>query len=161
VLTQKQVSALKYLVTQAKGPRESLELAKKILWFLLEESKGGTKEVCVVLFEDVHGTRDEVAQAAYRVGGFHSANMDVHLDQICIAANTEFRFSLHYGEQSSEGFDSSDQFGEEEVPLRYTFWFAKGNYSKVAKVIEVTRAELDAIDLSRPNLYPSLENQKT
>ena len=46
------------------------------------------------------------------------------------------------------------------VPLSYTFWLALGFYSHSAKRIKVTRQKLEAIDLSKPGLYPCIENQR-
>lgn len=74
------------------------------------------------------------------------------------AVGTDFCFSLHYGSFKENGrFDTSGQFGDSNIPLRYTFWCAKNFYSKTAETTSISRTELESIDLEKPGLYLNLE----
>lgn len=169
--TKRQIAALKYLISAAKdgNPR-----VKQIMYFLIDRSERLTKEVCVTLTQDCEGfTGNEIDRDARKMSSLASRNCSTHIDQIMIALGTKFRFCVHYGNFGNDGkFDTSGMFPgmsknlvlDEKLtilnaPMRYTYWLASDYYSKTAKTIPVTRAELDAIDISKPGLYPDIENQ--
>lgn len=171
MITDRQIAALKYLISATKDGNPTV---KQIMYFLIDQSEGLTKEVCVTLTQNREGfTADEINHDAHKMSGLGSCNCNTHIHQIMIAMGTEFGFSVHYGGHGEDGkFDTSGMFPGApkhmvmdekltilDAPMRYTYWLAKGFYSRTAKVIPVTRAELEAIDLSKPGLYPDIENQ--
>ena len=175
--TKKQIAALKYLIFNAK---DGTELTKRILAFLIDHSESLTKDVCLTLVENREGySADEINNAT---NGFHamlSCNRTTHLDQVIIAMGGEVGFSYHYGDfdpsRTGDPFNSDGIFPgypaelvcalperipgltREDMPLRYTFWLARGYYAKKAKLVKATRAELEAINLLMPGLYPESE----
>lgn len=173
MLTDKQISALRYLIFKSK---DGNELTKKILAFLVEQSHGLSEEVCLTLVEDREGyTAEEIRDAAVGVDEMLSSNRRTHLHEILQAMGRNFRFCIHYGDydptRDGDPFNSDGQFagatkeqvgGEvnllrEGMPIRFTFWCAKDFYSRTAKLVKVTREFLDQIDIAKPGLYPALE----
>ena len=87
---------------------------------------------------------------------------------------SELNFSFHYGDfdtsRSDDPFNTDGQFAgwsehqvyhpdlvREGLPMRYTFWLSKENYSRQVTLVGATREKLEQIDLAKPGLYPSLE----
>ena len=170
--TKKQLAALKYLITKSKHGNDA---GKRLYWYLIDRSAGLTKEVCVTLTEGKEGySTKEIQELARSLDGMTSSNGTTHLDAIMNAIGSNFSFNFHYGHFDRNGkFDTSGMFAGASVglvldpklarlnvPLSYTFWLAPGFYSGSAKRIKVTRQKLETIDLSKPGLYPSIENQR-
>lgn len=150
-----QVAALKYMIFSSQ---DGTELSKRILAFLINQSEGFTKEVCLTLVEDREGyTADEIRSASCTI---HTT----HLNQLFRIMGTEFIFSYHYGDfdptRIGNPFSFAGQFAgadisqvvdpeaiREGMPERYTFWLAKHCYSDQAMLIITTRKELERIDI--------------
>lgn len=172
MFTSKQIAALRYMIFNAKNGNE---LSKRVLAFLIESSEELTKEVCLSLVADREGyTADEISAAGYGVHDMESCNGTTHIDQILDAMGSELSFSVHYGDfdptRTDDPFSSDGQFAgyskfkvtrpgllREGMPLRYTFWLSKQDYSRQAALVVATREELEQIDLKKPGLYPRLE----
>jgi hypothetical protein len=172
MFTFKQIAALRYMIFNAKN---GTELSKRVLAFLIEASEELTKEVCLSLVADREGyTADEILAAGCGVSSMESCNGTTHLDQILHAMGSELRFSVHYGDfdpaRTDDSFNSDGQFAgcsrsqvtrpglvREGMPLRYTFWLSKTNYSRRATLVVATRELIEQINLKKPGLYPSLE----
>ena len=172
MFTSKQIAALRYMSFNAKN---GTELSKRVLALLIESSEELTKEVCTSLVADREGyTADEISAAGHGVGNMESCNGTTHIDQILHAMGSELSFSVHYGDfdptRTDDPFNTDGMFAgwdrsqvsrdgliSEGMPLRYTFWLSKKNYSRQAKLVVATREELDQINLEKPGLYPSLE----
>ena len=168
----KQIAALKYMIFVAKN---GTELSKRVLGFLIDQSKELTKEVCLTLVADREGyTADEVNAAAYGVDAMKNCNYTTHLNQLLHVMGSELTFSIHYGDfdpaRIDDPFNSDGQFVgwdesqvsrpgliREGMPLRYTFWLSKQLYSRQATLVVAKREKLEQIDLEKPGLYPSLE----
>ena len=172
MFTSKQIAALRYMIFNAKN---GTELSKRVLAFLIDQSEKLTKEICLTLVANREGyTADEISDAAYGVHGMKSCNGTTHLDQIFHVMGSKFGFSYHYGDYDpariDDPFNSAGQFAgcgvrsvtdpelvREGMPLRYTFWLSKKNYSRQAALVIATREELEQINLEKPGLYPTLE----
>jgi len=155
MFTQMQIAALKYLISVAQG---GTDLTKRVMEFLIDHSAGLTKEVCVTLVEGRDGTADEIDKAARGVGRVMPEESLYHLFH---AMGSEFHFSSHYGDfdpargdepmncdgmfAGGEGFLSNPDPGmfKKGTPMRYTFWFAKGSYSRQAELIVASRKEIN------------------
>ncbi len=172
MFTPKQISALRYMIFNAKN---GTELSKRVLAFLIESSGEITKEVCLSLVADREGyTADEISAAGHGVGSMKSSNGTTHLGQILHVMGSDLRFSFHYGDfdptRNDDPFNSDGMFAgcensqvsrpglsREGMPMRYTFWLSKQDYSPQATLIVATREELERIDLKKPGLYPFFE----
>jgi len=170
-MTPKQIAALRYMIFNAKN---GTELSKRILAFLIDQSEGLTREVCLTLVEGREGySAEEISDAAVGVGGMDSANGTTHLHELLLAMGSEINFSVHYGDfdpaRVGDKFCYDGQYrgqqgncphglAREVMPLRYTFWLSKKSYSREVELVTATRAVLDQIDLGKPGLYPSLES---
>ena len=83
---------------------------------------------------------------------------------------SELNFRVHYGDfdpaRTGNPFSTAGQFpgctpprirdpelGRTDMPLRYTFWLSRENYSDFAKLVVATRQELERIDLANHGLY--------
>jgi hypothetical protein len=116
-------------------------------------------------------TADEINAAALGVSSMESCTGTTHLHEILDAMGSEFSFSHHYGDfdqrRTGEPFSQAGQFAgwpqadsvsrQEGMPLRYTFWLSRQNYSRQAALVVATREELKQINLEKPGLYPILE----
>lgn len=167
MVTTQQVAALKYLIGKSKETQKLLP--KQVMFFLINQSEKLSREICVVLREDVHGTCEEISAVGHEVDWFNSSNGSTHLNEVFTAMGIRLKFSVHYGNLEDTGhLNSLGQFPGAidahkvqypvHAPMRYTIWLAKPFYSRTAKILTVTRKELDEIDVSKPGLYPSLEN---
>ena len=155
MISNKQIAALKYLIFNAK---QTSNLAKQILAFLIDQSKGLTEEVYLTITVSENYTGKEIRRHALDMDNMFSCGSTTHLNEIMAAVGTDFCFSLHYGSFDGNGrFDTKGQFDDSNVPLRYTFWCGKGFYSKTAKATSISRVELESIDLKKPGLYLNLE----
>ncbi|MBI5045270.1 MAG: hypothetical protein HZC02_05070 [Candidatus Levybacteria bacterium] len=162
MVTDKQIAALKYLIFHSK---QGKPLSKQILAFLLDGSKNLTREVYVTLWPISEYTPKEVRDSAIGIDAMKSPNGSTHLNEVMDAMGTEFGFDIHYGHFHEGDFITAGQFPglpSREchpfgLPARYTFWCSPHRYSDTAEPLLVTRAELEAIDLKKPGLYPTLE----
>ena len=172
MITPKQIAALKYMIFRAKNENE---ISKRVLAFLIDQSEGLTKEVCISLVADREGyTAEEIRAAGHGVGSMESGNGSTHVHELLDAMGSELNFSVHYGDfdssRSDDPFISDGQFAgwsrhqvtrpglvREDMPMRYTFWLSKKNYSRQATLVGATRQKLEQIDLAKPGLYPTLE----
>lgn len=178
-MTDRQIAALRYLVDKSQ---EASDLAKQIVVFLVNASQGLTQEVCLTLVAGRDGySAKEITAAEKDVGGMVSANWTTHLNELLAAMGSDLVVSYHYGDfdpnRRGDKFNSDGIFAnlantpgitivgpastmKAGLPLRYTFWLAKEHYSQEATLITATRQDLAGIDLNRPGLYPSMENQR-
>src|SRR3989344_2981903 len=114
MLTGTQVSALKYLIAHSRG---ASDLAKRILFFLLDRSNGLTEEVCFsISSEGVEYTEADVKQAGHTVGGMQSCNGTTYLNELTALSGSDFSFSVH----------SASAFGF----VSYRFWLSRKYYSR-------------------------------
>lgn len=167
MVTAKQIAALKYMIFRSK---DGTELSKRILAFLIEESKGLTRSVCLTLMEGREGyTADEIQTAAHGVSDMLSGNGTTHLHEICLVMGWGVTFSLHYGDfdpsRNGNPMNTDGQFAgvrEDQVsrpglarkgmPLRYTFWFAAKEYSRQAELVIATREKLEQMEIKKSGL---------
>ncbi len=170
-MTVNQIAALKHLIFVS---RVGTTLSKRIMWCLINESKGLTEEVCLTLTEDQRlSDKEEIHNAAYGIDGMRSANCQTHIDEIMVAMGSKLHFSLHYGDfnprRTGDPFNSDGQFAgcpremigsqdrvegltKEGMPLRFTFWLSKKSYSRNVRFVETSRAELEKIGLYEPEI---------
>ena len=135
------------------------ELSKKMLIFLLNESRKLTTEVCLSLTDKCNGY--DATQIRSLTDDFNEVNLTEFLKLI----KSKFIFNLHYGniikgdtenKLNTDGmfagiersFVTSDEFIREGMPLRYTFWLSKKLYSKEAKILKITKEKLEQIKLN-------------
>jgi hypothetical protein len=172
ITANKQIAALKYLIFKSK---DGNELSKRVLAFLIDSSEGLTKDVCLSLVagregygaEEIHGAAD----GAYNM---QSCDGTTHLDQVFYVMGSELGFSYCYGDfdstRADDPFNNDGQFAgvplstvsrpglaAEGMPVRFTFWLSKGNYSRDAELVVATREDLESINLKKPGLYLILE----
>lgn len=173
-MTQRQIAALKYMIFIA---RPGVELTKRVLAFLIDQSEGLTKEVCLTLTEGCQGySAEEINIAAHGMSAMRSCNSTTHLSEILDVMGSELDFDVHYGDfdptREGDPFSNAGQFAgwdaslvrgqdaelvREGMPLRYTFWLARKFFSRGAVLVTTTREELEKINLKKPGLYPSIE----
>ncbi len=173
--TQEQIAALKYLIA---GSKDGDDLAKQIMWYLIEASNYLSDEVCLTLLEDREGyTSAEIDQAVNGWSRMNSSNCGTHLSQMFTAMGSDFHFDCHYGdydpERGDEVLNCAGIFAGwpvhkvqhpnlvlEGQPLRYTFWLCNAYYSRNARLVTTSRDQLEQINLRKPGLYPDLESQR-
>src|SRR3989344_7416148 len=171
MITDKQIAALKYMIFNAE---HGADLSKRVLAFLIDQSERLTKEVCLTLVADRERyTAEEIRNAGHEMGAMSSSNCTTHLAELLRVTGSELNFSYHYGDfdptRAEDKFNCDGQFAghmESQVvhpglvrkgmPLRYTFWLSKENYSRQATLVVATRKELEQINLQKPGLYPTL-----
>lgn len=162
MVTEKQFTALKYLICVSE---DGNDLMKRILVFLIDQSEGLTKEVCLTLQDGREGySGEEIHKAA--INGMFSSNGNTHLNELMILMGSELDFSLHFGDfdptREGDPFNTDGQFpgfpkesvagGDEglvrkDMPTRYTFWLSRGSYSRDASPVVATRKKLEKIKL--------------
>lgn len=172
MFTEKQIAALKYLIYKAevRDPR-----VKQIFGLLIDESKGLTEEVCLTLTEGADGySAEEIDEIAHSQSQLVSANGTALISEVLQAMGSDFQISVHYGNfdpnRKKRPLDTSGMFSgydrsqvddpdllKEGMPMRYTFWVAKGFYSRSARLVKATREMIENVDLNRPGLYKTLE----
>jgi hypothetical protein len=111
--TPKQIAALKYLITESKDGRD---LTKRILFFLIDASKGMTRNVSVGLSQDREGyTAKEINEAGHGMSSLQSCNCSTHLDELTTLMGCRLGFSLHYGAYDEKGhFSTYGQFAHQD-----------------------------------------------
>lgn len=172
MFTPKQIAALRYLIFRSKIENVAI---KRILSCLIDNSDKLTKGVCLTLIEDREGYNANEIEAIIRdLSAMESATGTTHINEILYAMGSNLKFSTHYGDFDPTrvgdpfnndgqftGFDrtqvSRDDLIRQGMPLRYTIWFAKENYSPHAALVTINREQMEQIDIKKPGLYPSLE----
>lgn len=167
MITGEQINTLKYLIIIA---RNGNDLSKRILIFLINQSEALTKEVCLTLVENREGyTADEIREAAVGIDAMKGSSYTTHLNELIRLTGSEFRFDLHYGDfdpnRPGDPFNNDGQFAgcsldkvsrpglaSVGMPIRFTFWFAKGFYSRQAALVVATRELLERIGLNTHGL---------
>jgi hypothetical protein len=173
MFTPTQITALKYLIFKAKN---GTELTKRVLMFLLVQSEGLAREVCLSLVEGREGySSDEIHAAGLGVGAMQSCNCTTHLDAMMALMGCDLHFNFHYGDFDStrvdEPLNNDGQFAgfresqvsrpelvQKGAPMRYTFWFSRQDYSRDATLVFATREQLEKIDLTESSFYGSSES---
>lgn len=168
----KQIVALKYMIFRSK---DGNELSKQVLALLVDSSERLTKDVCLSLVADREGyTIDEISTVVSGVGEMQNSYGTTHINEILDVMGSKLKFSYHYGDfdpsRTDDSFNCDGQFAghseskvsrpglvREGMPLRYTFWLSKDDYSRQATLVVATREDLEQINLKKPGLYPSLE----
>lgn len=141
MFTEKQITAVKYLITAS---RDGYALSRQIMCLLVDHSERLTKEVCVALLEGDQGfTSREINDVAHGVSILTSARGGTYVDQIMILMGTAFHFRTLC-------------VREESGLMRCTFWLSEKPFSEKARIVHVTRATLAAA-LEKSALYPALE----
>ncbi len=154
MLTKKQLIALQYVIAAAP---DGNKFAKQLHFFLLAQSAGLTKEVCITLQEGDEWPKAELRKEAHGIDSMWSSTASTHLPEIMAAMGTRFIYSLHYGHYGENGeFDTKGQLAECKAPLRYTFWLAHECYADAATKLTATRKELEAIDVCPHKLMQQL-----
>ncbi|MEK7570196.1 MAG: hypothetical protein AAB515_02040 [Patescibacteria group bacterium] len=165
------ILTLKYLISKSK---DGDDIAKRILFFLIDNSNGLTEQVSMTLTQDHDGyTKDEIHTAAHKLDYMRSSNGTTHLSEIMLIMGAELGFSTHYGHYNEMGkLDTEGMFpgcGElapghendrEDMPLRYTFWLAEKDYGHSGQgrsLVTPPKQELMKIDMSNSELYPHLQ----
>src|ERR1700730_10830628 len=107
--TPKQIAALKYLIAESKN---GTDLTKRILFFLIDASKGMTRNVSVGLSQDREGyTAKEIHEAGHGMSSLESCNCTTHLNELTTLMGCRRGFSMHYGAYDAEGhFSTYGQF---------------------------------------------------
>lgn len=159
--------------------KDGTDLSKKILALLIDRSERLTKEVCLTLVADREGyNAEEIDSAAHGLGAMQSCNCSTHLDQLLHLMGSGLQFECHYGDfdpnRDGDPFSSAGMFAGfpremvpdkeliiEGMPVRYTFWLSAQIYSRQATLVVATRENLEQIDLEKPGLYPTFEQQKS
>src|SRR3989338_5663853 len=145
--------------------KDGVELSKRILIFLIDQSEGLIKDVCLTLVADHNGyTAEEILKAAYGMGAMQGANGTTHLLELfCLMGEEIPKSSFHYGDydpsRKGDPFNSAGMFAgmpvdmvggrdpaelvRTDMPRRYTFWLARKNYSGQATLVVATREVLE------------------
>ncbi len=143
MFTPKQIEALKYLLSHAEIKND---LAKRIVFFLLEKSNGLTQEVAFSLFEGRSGySAEDVRTAARSVDYLRSVHGTTHIDAVFAAMNAEMHFSIHYGHYAENDPNSYNTLGQfpgfkhhpVDAPVRYTFWLSRKSYGHDTKALKI------------------------
>lgn len=161
MVTPKQIAALKYLIAKS---RDGSEMAKRVIFLLIDQSQGLAEEVSVTFTQDKDGyTQEEISNVAHAVGALSSSNGSTYMDELMKLMGAKLTFSLHYGHYDESGkYSTEGQFGERpqnapghendrKMPVRYTFWLSMNDYGHdghVRPVTPPTREELMAIELN-------------
>ncbi len=148
--TPKQIAALKYLIAAARFTRDPrLELVKKIFWYLIDQSRGLSHDVCIILKEEEGYIPETIEAIGNLATSMNRSGYNVHLNEIMTAMNSELRFSVLSGCVGNPPASEND--------TSYTIWLSKQAYFKNAEILRVDRATLQGIDLGKPGLYPAME----
>src|SRR3989344_927969 len=173
MITPEQIAALKYMIFASK---DGTDLSKRAMAFLIDQSEGLTKEVCLTLVADREGyTAEEIDALMSGVSTMESSVRTTYLNELLLVTGSGFKFDIHYGDfdpcRSGDPFSCAGQFAgarvgsqvldpalaREGMPLRYTLWLSKSRYSRQAALVVAGRNELEQINLEKPGLYPSIE----
>lgn len=172
MVTPEQIAALKYLITKARDGNETIRL---ILFFLIDASNGLTEEVSITLTHEKDGYLSaEIKDAAVSLDMMEGESHTTHLYELMKLMGAELCFSASYGHYDEmERFNTEGAFSgykhlapghehdRDDLPFRITFWLAKKKYgfSEHGKTLMTpSRSVMRAIDLTKPELYPSLES---
>lgn len=153
MITAKQIAALKYLIFNSK---DGTELTKRIIAHLIDHSSNLTKDVCLTLTCERDFPREEIVAAYEGFEALPSANRSTHLTEILTAMGCDLRLSYDMGDYNPNREDDPLECQVHEDSI--TFWLSKWHYSRQADHVEVTREDLEKIDLKKPGLYPSFES---
>jgi hypothetical protein len=166
--TRKQIAALKYMIFIS---RDGVDLSKRVLAFLIDQSEELTREVCLTLVENREGySADEIDAATHGIDRMMSCNCTTHLNALEEMIGSGLFSYLHYGDfdptRVGDPFNNDGQFPNcridqvmrpglimQGMPLRYTFWLSRKPFSWEATQVIATRKELEKINLKSSGLY--------
>ncbi len=169
---KRQIAALKYLISR----QEISDLAKKVAFFLIDNSMLLSQEVCITLTNKGNvWTEEEVQDVVSGFSVMQSSNCGTHLHALMVLSGSGFVFTEHYGNwnKNLHKLDVTgmfpgwrvDQVSDpklliEGMPLRYTFWLSRYDYghrSKEVRFLQPQRTIIENINLKKTGLYSSLE----
>ena len=139
MITLEQIAMLKFFIFQSN---DANDLAKRLLFFLIDESKGLTEPVSVGFVQDQDGyTGEEIQEVAYALHDMRSSNCTTRLGELMRLMGTNLRFSVHYGHYNKRGeFHTGGMFpgvkkllqrhenDRNDEPINYTFWLTEELY---------------------------------
>ncbi len=136
-----QTEAVKYLIIHSK---DATELAKKILFFLLEQPEALKISTCITVIEGSDGfSKKDVLNIYNSIHDMKSSNGTTHLNEIMKVAGSNFLFFAHAG-----AFHPDGEFKEYDNLLSYTVWLSDNRYDFKAKRKSLTKETLIEIELS-------------
>jgi hypothetical protein len=136
----RQVAGLKYLLF---GSTEIGATCKRVLATLIDESEGLKKPVKVRFEVNTNGfSKKELLAMFHDFSIATSSGCKTHFHELLAIAGSDLNFS----------------YGGDLLEFECGFWSEKDK--KEPRVVEITRSQLQMIDLSRPGLYPSLEKDR-
>ena len=168
MITRKQLAALRFLIFKSEQDNCMAGIAKKICAVLIKHSRHMSKKVYITLWHDMNNFSDqEISDIAYAFDNLIVGHPS--LNEILVAMGSKMSFRFHYGHMHEGKLNTEGMFGhkptnapghehDRTMPLRYTFWLST-DMTDNGTQIKVTRDKLDAVDLTKPGLYPTLENQ--
>ena len=149
-----QTETLTRCISSIKG-KGAIDLAKRILLFLVNRSQGLTKEVCLTISEDEY-TAKEIHKIVRALSGITHGTSDLNATWMPLTGSG-FWFSLHYGHFEAPGvYNTEGQFAglpghlheSPDEPFRYTIWLSKDLWATKATVLNVSRKKLEGIRLT-------------
>ena len=171
-MKQHQVKALKHLILASKDIHSPL--TRKLLLFLIKESRALSQGVCVTLREgDTAGfTKAEIEKIKVEFFSICRHDYSTHISEILRAMDSRFRFSAEYGHfvpetgtvdnsgqfygLNSEGLPNPERHTKPQ-PFRVTFSLCRdGLVSKKTKRLLIDKRALEKITL-KSGLYARME----
>jgi hypothetical protein len=138
--SRKQIAALKYVIFSSKSLGN---MTKRILAKLIDASKGFTRPVQIEVQRNTKGFNEKDVKGLYRDFSVATSTLGtIHLNELLQLGGCELRFT----------------YSEDDLRCRCGLWPRKGN--EKPKMLKVSWPILEEIDLSKPGLYPELEESQ-
>ena len=164
MITSEQIEMLKFFIVQSN---DANDLGKRLIFFLIDVSKGLTEPVSVSFFQDKDGyTEEEINEVANAIHDMRSSNGTTHIAELMYLMGTALRFSVHYGCYDDNGdFNTEGIFpglkemapghekDRDDIPISYTVWLAKDFYDhseQVRRLVTLSKEDLTKIELTKP-----------
>ena len=146
-MTEIQIAALKYLIAKSK---DASELSKQVMFYLIDQSEGFSKEVAIS-FSGRTGdySNEEAMDIVFGVHDMESSNGSTHLDALMKLSGCVFTFSQHGGHYKKGIFNARTTGG--------TVWLSKNNYGHNTNELIILptpkKDEIQKINLKKNGLY--------
>ena len=149
MITKKQIAALKHMII--KAPVAS-DLLKQILILLILRSGRLTRDVRIVISTTQGYNSNDILEAANGLQEMCGCNGNTHLGALVHLIGSRLLFCWD---------NTTNQYGSlaRRTNCCYTFWLAKIPYSRTARRLRVSKADLDNVDIANSGLYPHLEGR--
>ncbi len=151
-LSDNQFDGIKYFIILSKP--EVGKLIRKIILYMMDNSKNLTEPVCLTIRESEQLSANEIENLSREFSSFLALGAGTMLNEIIKLTGSNFKFSRHFGFLDEKGLNIKNQFSTKagDGKTVYTFWLSLNDYDQKATNLVFDLEKIKATKLTIKDL---------